>query len=152
MNYHLKGSLPVDIRTLDENDIGRCGEIYVSAFSAPPYKDSWTQDAAEVMLDGLFQRDPDNCWCAEIDEVIVGFIFCTVFGSFRATIQEIAIEPDYQRMGYGSALMEHALERFKEKGITAVDLVANRNAPAYRMYRKMSFAEPHEYRIMIRII
>lgn len=140
------------IRMINANDIGRCGIIYVSAFSTPPYRDSWTPDAAEIMLDGLYQRDPDNCWCAEEDGVIVGFVFCTVFGSFRATIQEIAVEPEYQCKGYGSALIEHALDCFKEMGITAVDLVANKNAPAYKMYRKMSFVEPNDYRIMIRIL
>jgi ribosomal-protein-alanine N-acetyltransferase len=140
------------IRILDENDISRCGVIYADAFSAPPYMDSWTQSSAEIMLDGLYQRDSENCWCVENDDMIVGFVFCTVYGNCRATIQEIAVAPDYQRMGFGSALMEYALERFKAKGISAIDLVANRNAPAYRLYRKLSFFEPNDYRIMIRLL
>ncbi|MHB1457831.1 MAG: GNAT family N-acetyltransferase [Armatimonadota bacterium] len=140
------------IRVLDETDISRCGEIYSSAFSVPPYNDSWTQDAAEVMLEGLLQRDHENCWCLEVGDVIVGFVFCTVFGSFRATIQEIAVSPEYQCLGHGSALIEYALTQFNMKGITAIDLVANRNAPAYRLYRKFSFVEPKDYRIMIRIL
>lgn len=140
------------IRNIVENDIGICGGIYVSAFSAPPYKDSWTRDAAEIMLEGLFQRDSQNNWCVEVDDVIVGFIFCTVFGNFRATIQEFAVAPEYQHMGYGSALMAYVLDRFKEQGITAVDLIANQNAPAYQLYRKSSFAEPKDYKIMVRIL
>lgn len=138
------------IRLLEEEDIGVCGVIYSAAFSTAPYNDSWTPGAAEIMLEGLYERDPESCWCVEIDDEVVGFAFCTVFGSFRATIQEFAIASEYQKQGLGSALMEYILDRFRERGIAAVDLIANRNAPAYRLYRKFLFAEPENYRVMIR--
>lgn len=142
--------MPVIIRLVTEGDIIECGRIYSDAFSRPPYKDKWTVDAAADMLSGLFDRDPDSCWCVEIDSKIVGFAFCTTFGDFRATVQEFAVSPKFQKHGIGTVLMEYILGQFKNNGLLAVDLVVNRNAPALNLYKKFGFMQPENYTLMIR--
>lgn len=136
------------IRLVREEDIPVCGEIYSAAFAEPPYREEWQPELAAEMLSGLMERDPDDCWCIEMDGEIAGFAFCTVFGKFRATIQELSIAPKFQKRGLGTALMDYALSRFKEKNIRTVDLVAKRDAPAFRMYRKFGFHRSDRYILM----
>jgi ribosomal protein S18 acetylase RimI-like enzyme len=138
------------IRLIREEDLEICGAIYSEAFSVRPYTGIWKAKDATDMLSGLLDRDPHSCWCVEQDGEIAGFIFCTQFGTFRATIQEFAIAPKYQKLRLGTALMQYALDEFRDRGMQTVDLVVNRDAPAYALYRKMGFLQPSQYAVMSR--
>ncbi|MHB0999507.1 MAG: GNAT family N-acetyltransferase [Armatimonadota bacterium] len=138
----------MNIRLVNEDDIVLCGRIYSAAFSQPPYKDVWMPEDASEMLLGLLERDPDSCWCIEVDGEIGGFVFCTTFGEFRATIQEFAVAPEYQKHGIGTALIEYALSQFREMGLIAVDLVVNKRAPALKLYKRFGFFQPENYILM----
>jgi ribosomal protein S18 acetylase RimI-like enzyme len=138
------------IRLIDEQDIPACGRIYVKAFSGPPYREVWELEVSMEMLAGLLHRDPESCWCAEEAGEIVGFAFCTTYGTFRATIQEFAIAPEFQKKGFGNALMEHVLSEFRRRNIRIADLVVSQDAPAFRLYRKFGFRKPGKYVIMAR--
>lgn len=140
------------IRLIQEEDLPACGRIYAEAFSVAPYTGVWKFKEATEMLSGLLDRDPDSCWCIEKDDEVAGFVFCTQFGSFRATIQEFAIDPRFQKKGLGSSLMEHALAEFRYRGLQTVDLIVNREAPAYQMYRDFGFQQPERYMVMARWI
>ncbi len=80
----------------------------------------------------------------------MGFAFCATFGKSRATIQEFAVLPALQGRGIGTDLMNHVLAEFKRIGIESVDLVVNRDAPAFTFYRKFGFRQPHRYILMSR--
>lgn len=136
------------IRLIDENDLQACGQIYAEAFSVPPYRYVWEPKEASEMLNGLLQRDPQNCWCAVEDGQVVGFAFCTTYGRYRATIQEFAISPYFRKKGLGTRLMEHVLHTLRQKGFFMVDLIAKQDAPAYSFYRKFGFRNPNKYTVM----
>lgn len=138
------------IRLIQEEDLDVCSEIYTEAFSARPYTGVWKKDEALEMLSGLLDRDPFSCWCTERDDEIAGFIFCTQFGGFRATIQEFAIKPRFQKLGLGTALMKYALDEFRSRGVQTTDLVVNEDAPAYKLYRRLGFMQPVHYTVLTR--
>jgi len=138
------------IRPVRESDLQICGEIYAAAFSAPPYREAWSAGSASEMLSGLLARDPESCWCVEEEGRVVGFAFCTTFGKLRATIQEFAISPGFQRKGIGTDLMNHVLAEFKRRAIDSVELIVNRDAPAFMFYRRFGFRQPDRYVLMIR--
>ena len=139
---------PMRIRLIAESDLAACGRIYSDAFRRPPYSEEPDPEWAAKMLAGPLEKDPENCWGIEDDCRLVGFAFCTVFGGLRATIQEFAISPAAQGSGYGTALMAHLMEDFTQRGVQSVDLVANREAPAFGFYRRFGFYEPRRYRLM----
>ncbi len=138
------------IRQLLEDEIEICSKIYSSVFINPPYYNFWPTSQISAMLAGLYSVDPEHCWCIEVDDEIIGFAFCTVYGSFRATIHEFAIKTEMQGKGFGSALMDYMLAEFKQAGIAAVDLCANKDAKAYKLYKKFGFGAAKNYRIMIK--
>jgi ribosomal protein S18 acetylase RimI-like enzyme len=138
----------MEIRVIRDEDIPACGAIYASAFAAPPYREAWDAGQAAEMLSELLKKDPESCWCVEEDGELAGFAFCTVFGRFRATIQEFAVAPRFQRKGLGRALMKHVLEELERRSVRTVDLVVNRDAPAFALYRKFGFRQPDRYVLM----
>jgi aminoglycoside 6'-N-acetyltransferase I len=138
----------VVIRLILKADLPVCGRIYADAFNVGPYFGTWTPETAAEMLSGLLDRNPESCWCIAETDAIVGFAFCTTYGVFRGTVQEFAIDPEFQRRGLGSRLMDHILAEFRLRGLQNVDLVTNVDAPAYNFYRKFNFRRPERYVVM----
>jgi len=148
--YHFQWRKFMIIRLVREEDLLVCGDIYAKAFSQAPYFGVWTTETAANMLAGLLSRDPESCWCVENDSGILGFAFCTTYGSFRGTIQEFAIAPGSQKRGIGTLMMEHILTQFRSRGLQNVDLVANLDASAFKFYKKFGFQHPDRYVVMAR--
>ncbi len=92
-----------------------------------------------ALTDGLDERidlslfhalEQDDSWLlvGEIDEVVVGFVWITVGamlkraqGSRMGRIRLIYTEPEARGVGVGHAMLETALERFRELGIQHFD-------------------------------
>ncbi|GMQ94460.1 MAG: hypothetical protein BMS9Abin12_1952 [Acidimicrobiia bacterium] len=92
-----------------------------------------------ALMDGLDHRsdlslvhalEQDDSWvlAGEIEEVVVGFVWMTVEqmlnraqGSRMGRIRLIYTEPDARGVGVGHAMLEAALERFRELGIEHFD-------------------------------
>ena len=133
-----------------QEDILVCGGIYSAAFSMPPYREYWSPSDAAEMLGELLRKDAESCWCAEDQGRVVGFAFCTTFGRFRGVIQEFAVDPEFQKQGIGTTLLAYVLDRMEERGIRTADLVVNRDAPAYRLYRRFGFTPPGKYVLLVK--
>ena len=140
----------MQIRPATEADLPVCGAIYAAAFAAPPYGEAWDSLEAPEMLGTLLARDPRSCWCLTVDGHVEGFAFCSVYGRFRATLDEFAVAPGMQGRGYGTALMSTVLREIRQMGVATIDLVAHRSSPAFRFYRKFGFRQPLSYVLMSR--
>ena len=140
------------IRLASEDDLAACGVIYADAFHGPPYDEDWAPAKASSMLAELLKKDPESCWCSEVDGQVAGFAFCTTFGKFRAFIQEFAVHPKVQKKGIGTALMKHILAEFQNRGIQSAELVVNKRAPAFDFYRRFGFRLPRNYTLMLRTL
>ncbi len=146
--------LPQDLllRVAEEKDLSACAEIYVLCFNAPPYNEPWDREEAQLLLSILLQRDPGFCFVAEYQGRVIAFSFCSTLGPFRATIEEFAVHPRFQKRGVGSTLLEHTLDALKEAGYFVVYLVAHREAKAYCFYQKHGFRETPHNVLMVRLL
>lgn len=146
--------LPQDLllRVAEEKDLPACAEIYVLCFNAPPYNEPWDREEARLLLSILLQRDPEFCFVAEYQNRVVAFSFCSTLGPFRATIEEFAVHPRFQKRGIGSTLLEHTLDVLRESGYSVAYLVAHREADAYHFYQRHGFQESHHNVLMVRIL
>ncbi len=81
--------------------------------------------------------------------ILVGYICSWLFDG-EAHILNIAVHPDYRRMGLGTYLMQFFIDfcRWKKAKTLSLD-VRSSNHPAIEMYRKMGFRKrglrPHYY-------
>ena len=67
-------------------------------------------------LVGFIKKNPRTCFVLKTDNEIVGTILGGNDGR-RGYIYHLAIEPKYQKSGYGKTLVEAVLEGFRAAGI-----------------------------------
>lgn len=138
------------IRDLTEPDVDICARIYRRAYELACYGGSWDEGTAARIIRELMHHFPHECFVAERDGVIYGFVLCSSLAGMRATVEELAVAPEYQDQGVGSALMDHVLDYYRVLGLSFIELVANQRAPAWGFYLKRGFNESIEYRLMTR--
>jgi [ribosomal protein S18]-alanine N-acetyltransferase len=60
----------------------------------------------------------------------------------EATLFNIAVDPDYQRRGFGRALLEYLIDELEKRGVVTLWLeVRASNAPAIALYESLGFNE-----------
>jgi len=82
-------------------------------------------------------------------DILVAYLCFWLFHG-EAHLLNIAVQPDYRRMGYGTHLMRFFIDFCRTKKVRILTLdVRPSNHPAIEMYRKMGFRKeglrPHYY-------
>jgi len=146
-------SLSLRIRLLTEQDIAACSQLYVDAYKLPCYGGgAWDEPTARRIITHWRQLFPQECFVAERQGQILGFILCSSIANVRAVVEELAVAPEYQNRGVGSALLHYVMEFYRQRGVPYMELIANRHAPAYAFYLKQGFRENRTYRLMSRAL
>lgn len=104
------------------------------------YSDGWRASQKEAVKTTLSEH---NVWVAERDGAPIGFISVVLHREdSMGEIHMVAVDPDHQRDGVGTALNEFALDWIKESGM-AVAMVETGgdagHAAARRTYEKAGF-------------
>jgi 8-oxo-dGTP diphosphatase len=82
---------------------------------------------------------------AEVDGVVVGYLVLSLIpalSGLRAWIDDVAVEPAFQRQGLGAALVEAAIQQASMRGATHLFVYTSRgNTGAREFYRACGFDE-----------
>jgi ribosomal protein S18 acetylase RimI-like enzyme len=102
----------------------------------------WRQDQRRAVEDVLAANEA-GVWVAEADGTAVGFVAVRLHPeSGMGEIYMLAVDPDHQGGGIGTALTEFALEKLKDDGM-AVAMVETGGDPGHaaarRTYEKAGF-------------
>lgn len=104
----------------------------------PDWKDGQRKGVENVCQDG----EKTAVWVAEERGRAVGFIAYELHADETAEVQLLAVHPEYQNAGIGTALNDFALEKMKESG-TKLAVVGTggdpAHAPARRSYEKAGY-------------
>ena len=94
-----------------------------------------SKDELKIMLN----KNPDLCLIAKIDEEVIG----VVMGGFdgrRGYVHHLAVDPEYQKKGYGKLLMDELIDRFQKKRIHKIHLfIEKRNEGVIAFYNKLGW-------------
>lgn len=100
-------------------------------------KQSWgySEDWMEAWRDQL-TLTPDvirseEAWFAEIRSRAAGFYVLRCLPNATGSLEHLWVRPDSMRMGVGSRLLEHAVDRGKAAAISSLSVVADPNAEAF---------------------
>ncbi|NHI87983.1 MAG: GNAT family N-acetyltransferase [Candidatus Thorarchaeota archaeon] len=120
------------LRPLREEDWDRFHEMEKTAFEEG---DLMTKDN----FDNSFSTD--GFIALEINELLVGYIRVSQYGSEEGHLGRIGVAGSHQGQGWGKVLMEHAIDWFKNKeNIKAVHLYTqDYNKTAQSLYMKYGF-------------
>ncbi|APU17590.1 MULTISPECIES: ribosomal protein S18-alanine N-acetyltransferase [Actinoalloteichus] len=128
---------------LTESDLSRCAELEARLFRGD---DPWRESAfrAELAAGHLYLAARRG---AEQDEVpgpagLIGYAGLAVVGrapDFEAEVHTIAVDPDYQGGGVGTALLRALLRRADEVSATTFLEVRTDNRQAITLYERHGF-------------
>jgi ribosomal protein S18 acetylase RimI-like enzyme len=123
------------LRQMKKSDLSQACKIQKSFFGESAEFNS------EDELSDVISRWPNLAIAAESNDEFTGFLVAYHFGK-TATIQMLAVAPEFQRQGIASCLLAELEKRLKSKGITNIELAANAaNKSAIKFYEKMGFKE-----------
>lgn len=119
-------------RSYSPDDLDSIVTLEKRAFEVGPY--------TKGMLLRLFRMKESFILIAENEGRIVAYVIAIPLGDGAADIESLAVDPDYQRSGIGSALMEKIEEMMLDRGIYMSILeVRDRNDQAIRFYKRIGY-------------
>lgn len=96
----------------------------------------WTVETFERCLQSGYAG-----WVVERDDIILGFIIMTMQAA-ESHILNLGVHPVYQRQGFGSMLLQHAMDMAKARDIGIAFLeVRKSNKSAIHLYEKFGFVQ-----------
>ena len=79
-------------------------------------------DDSKESIEKFISKNPDTCFIAKNDGVIIGTIMAGNDGR-RGHIYHLMVKPEYRKQGIGRKLLEKAEEGLRKEGITKAFLV-----------------------------
>lgn len=131
-----------EIKPISKEHIEDYGRIYAEAFSGEPWNDPWKTEDAVIHIKELLESKQAYGLEYVIDGQAVGFILGTsmLFHYGRTfEINDLAVDPQYQRRGIAKRLLEQCLEDIKEKGMVGVHLITASEGVLHSFYEKYGF-------------
>ena len=129
----------------------RYGEIYAAAFSGAPWNDPWTTQDAAAHIKELLESGQSYGLEYRVDDRVVGFLVGTsmLFHYGRTfEINDLAVDPAYQRRGIAGQLLERCLSEIKAMGMVGVNLITASRGTLPAFYAKYGFQKENEVILM----
>lgn len=106
------------------------------------YPDNW-RVSQQTAVEAVCAAEDTHVWVALDAGSITGFVAAKLDGEMRmGEIYMVAVDPDFQGRGIGSALTQFALDWMKEAGMSVAMVETggdSGHAPARRTYEKLGF-------------
>ena len=127
-------------------------ELYAGAFSAPPWSEPWTPEAAGRRIGTMMSAPSFTGLELCVSGELKGFIFGQKeyhHSGAEFQIQEFCVAQAERSKGYGTALLEALRERLKTDGITGgIYLITGRMEAAAGWYARHGFREAAGFIVM----
>ncbi len=138
--------VPLNIDHLD-----RYAEIYAAAFAGEPWNDPWKVPDARIHVKELMESNQAYGLEYEMDGRVAGFILGTsmLFHYGRTfEINDLAVDPAFQKAGIGSQLLEQCIDDVRKQGIVGIQLITAGEGILPEFYEKYGFQKEHKVILM----
>ena len=118
------------------------GRIYAAAFSGEPWNDPWKTQDAVVHIKELLESKQAYGLEYVTDGKVVGFVLGTsmLFHYGRTfEINDLAVDPPFQKRGIAKNLMEKLLSDLENQNIVGVHLITAAEAFLPEFYNRFGF-------------
>ena len=132
------------IRLCSLDHLDEYGRIYAAAFSGEPWNDPWKPEDAVIHVKELLESKQAYGLEYVTDGKVAGFILGTsmLFHYGRTFgINDLAVDPAYQKRGIAKKLMEILLSDLSKQGIVGVHLITAADAFLPEFYERFGFQE-----------
>ena len=122
-----------------------CARLLVQVYAEPQYKEDWNEFDAHKYLKRFFDIEPNRCFIATENDIIVGGIFAYSYpwhSEILVYVQELFVDSNKRKKGIAKSL----LKSICNNGNTKIWLVANENTSASEFYKKLGFKKDGPYK------
>lgn len=136
--------MEMDIRKMEQSDIAACADILCSVYNNDLWQCRWSKEVAIEYLTDFYNMQKFVGYVIEVDDTICGAVFAhekVWWNNSEVFVEEMFVQPNIQRKGYGTMLLEKVEEYIREKGLAGITLSTNRYAPAPKFYAKNGFVD-----------
>ena len=140
-----------NIRPITMEHIQRYGDIYAKAFSGEPWNDPWKTEDAVIHVRELLESKQAYGLEYVLDGKAVGFILgASMLFHYGRTfeINDLAVDPEYQRRGIATELLEKCLADMKAQGMVGVHHITAGEGVLPAFYAKYGFKKETEVILM----
>jgi GNAT superfamily N-acetyltransferase len=100
----------------------------------------WNQTAADWRR--FLESSREGCFVAEVGTQVCGTVTTMTFGDRFAWIGMVLVDPEYRGRGFGTALLERAIDHLDEHNLSALKLDATPQGKP--LYEKLGFQSEYE--------
>ncbi|PKY10278.1 hypothetical protein B1757_10420 [Acidithiobacillus marinus] len=140
------------IRPIDESDVEEISQVFVTCFSAPPWNEAWTAEAARACICLKLQAQSRRGYVAIINNSVVGAAFGQIEGGLNKNkfqLQEFFVLPSVQRQGIGKKLLSTLFSELTvAENVGSIYLLTSRSSPAQDFYEKFGFSVSQKIVVM----
>jgi aminoglycoside 6'-N-acetyltransferase I len=137
----------IEIRRMTDKDLPSASEELVLAFKGKPWNEDWSFSDAKRRLKGILESPSSFGLVAVIDNKVVGIALGVSKGYLDKNdfwLDEFSVDPNYQKQGIATKLMDELKRNLAEKEITKIYLVTKKNYPCVNLYKKEGFSDEGE--------
>lgn len=125
------------------SDMGACAVELMKAFKEEPWNENWTYEQAFMRIEELMSARVSRGYVAyDTDADVVVSMLCgrimTYLDFKELWVDEFSVNPDYQRMGIGTKMIDYVREELKkeEEKISGIVLTTEKGYPSVQFYEK----------------
>jgi len=90
-------------------------------------------------LERVLQRNPNLFLIGKLDNKVIGVV-SGGFDGRRGYVHHLAVDPDYQKKGYGKMIMDDLIEKFRKIGVHKIHLFIEKyNKNVVEFYRNLGW-------------
>lgn len=133
-----------ELRHIDRSTVKKCAEIYINAYGKAPWYDKYRVADVENYIKEFLDSDVKYACAFASGEDIIGVamgLIVPCVGSRYFRLEDICIDPEYQRMGYGREFIGLIACSLRMKGCDSMLLGTQREYPSHKFYLKNGFRE-----------
>lgn len=136
--------MKMNVRVMKETDIPACADILRSVYNNELWQCRWSRETAIEYLTDFFRMQKFVGYVLESDGIVMGGIFAhekVWWNNSEVFVEEMFVEPELQRKGYGTRLLNQVEDYIAKKELAGMTLSTNRYAPAPLFYKKNGFVD-----------
>ena len=96
---------------------------------------------SQLQFTSSIENNDNHCYCLSLNDKTIGYLIAMLAVN-TADILNISIDPDFQRQGHGSGLLNYLITELKTRHISEILLeVRAGNKSAIQFYKKQGFKE-----------
>lgn len=133
------------IGELSINDIESIKALFLSVFTIEPWNDDWSdENQLNLYMDDLVNQSNSLTYGIFENAELIGVSLGHIKHWYNGTeycIDEFCVKTDRQGKGIGKLFMEEIQLLIKERGLSQIFLLTDRDVPAYQFYKRNGFYE-----------